>query len=168
MKYVTHLCTSLVLTRSCVTKHPFWPWDANVGGGSGPRMHCHCCATCGSVLFWVIVLWRDLSAFVPCAHTVASHRCEEWIIHIPMWEMRIKSGRHQAIIWTNANILSIRPRGTCFNEILLEIQIYSFKEMRFNMSSAKWRPFCPEGDEIRHRGWLTHICISKLDHRWSR
>ena len=33
------------------------------------------------------------------------------------------------------------------------------------MSSAKLRPFCPGGDEIRHCGWLTHICISKLDHR---
>ena len=50
--------------------------------------------------------------------------------------------RHQAIIWTSADTLSIRPQGTYLNEILLEIQISLFKKMRFNMS-AKWRPFCP-------------------------
>ena len=39
-------------------------------------------------------------------------------------------GRLQAIIWTNADILSIRTQGTYFNEILFEIQIFSFKKMR--------------------------------------
>ena len=34
-------------------------------------------------------------------------------------------------------------QGIYFNEILFEIQIFSFKEMCLNMSSAKWRPlFC--------------------------
>ena len=56
-------------------------------------------------------------------------------------------GRRQAIIWTSAAILSIRPQGTYFNEILFEIQMFSFKKMRLNMSSAKWRPFCPGGDQ---------------------
>ena len=86
----TNLCTSLVLARSCMTKHPFWPmacpgelWDANVGAEAGPRMSCHCCVTCGSVLFWVIVFWRNLSVH---AHTVllptgvknefSTYRCE--------------------------------------------------------------------------------------------
>ena len=50
---------------------------------------------------------------------------------------------HQAIIWTSADILSIRPEGTYFNEILFEIQIFSFKKTRLNMSSSKWQPFCP-------------------------
>ena len=58
-------------------------------------------------------------------------------------------GRRQAIIWTNADILSIGPQGTYFNEILFEIQIFSFKKMRLNMSSAKWWPFCPGGYELR-------------------
>ena len=39
-------------------------------GTPGPRMHCHCCATCGSVLFWVIVLWRDLCVFPMCTYGV--------------------------------------------------------------------------------------------------
>ena len=55
--------------------------------------------------------------------------------------------RRQAIIWTKAGILLIGPIGTNFNEISIEILIFSFKQMRLNESSAKWRPFCPGGDE---------------------
>ena len=51
-------------------------------------------------------------------------------------------GRRQAIIWTNAGILSIGTLGTNFSEILIEIQIFSFKKMGLNVSSAKWRTFC--------------------------
>ena len=48
----------------------------------------------------------------------------------------------QGIIWTNAGILLIGPLGTNFSEILIEVLTYSFKKMRLNVSSAKWRPFC--------------------------
>ena len=51
--------------------------------------------------------------------------------------------RQQAIICTNAGILSIGPLGTNFSEILIEIHISSFKTMYLKMSSAKWRLFCP-------------------------
>ena len=51
-------------------------------------------------------------------------------------------GRRQAIIWTNAGILLIRPSGTNFNEMLIEILTFSFMKMRLNVSSAKSRPFC--------------------------
>ena len=50
--------------------------------------------------------------------------------------------RWQAIIWTNAGILLTGPLWTNFNEILIEIQTFSFKKMRMQMSSGKWRPFC--------------------------
>ena len=72
--------------------------------------------------------------------------------------------RCQAIVWINAPILSIRPKGTYFYEILFEIQKFSFMEIHLNidwlilylripekhglsswspkMSSGKWRPFC--------------------------
>ena len=43
----------------------------------------------------------------------------------------------KAIIWTNAGMLLIEPLGTNFNEILIEIQIFSFKKMHLKMSSAK-------------------------------
>ena len=48
----------------------------------------------------------------------------------------------QAIIWTNAGILLIGPLGTNFSEIVIEIYIFSFKEMHLKMSSGKWHPFC--------------------------
>ena len=54
----------------------------------------------------------------------------------------LSPGRRQAIIWTNAGILLIEPLGTNFSEILIGIQIFSFKKMHLKMSSAKWRPFC--------------------------
>ena len=54
----------------------------------------------------------------------------------------LSPGRRQAIIWNNAGILLIGPLGTNFNEISIGIQTISFKKMHFNMSSAKWRPFC--------------------------
>ena len=54
----------------------------------------------------------------------------------------LSPGRRQAIIWTNDGILLIGPLGADFSEILIEILTFSFKKMRFKLSSAKWRPFC--------------------------
>ena len=54
----------------------------------------------------------------------------------------LSPGRRQAIIWTNAGILLIRPLGTNFSEHLIKIQTFSFKRMHLNVSSAKLRPFC--------------------------
>ena len=53
----------------------------------------------------------------------------------------LSPGRRQAIIWTNTGILLNGPLGTNFSEILIGIQTFSFKKMRLNVSSAKWRPF---------------------------
>ena len=53
----------------------------------------------------------------------------------------LSPGRRQAIIWTNAGILLIRPVGTNFSEILIEIQTVSLKKIRLKMSSAKWCQF---------------------------
>ena len=52
----------------------------------------------------------------------------------------LSPGRGQAIIWTSAGILSAGPLGTNFSDILMGIQIFSFKKMHLKMSSAKWRP----------------------------
>ena len=57
-------------------------------------------------------------------------------------------GRRQAIIWTNAGILLIGTLGTNFSEILSEIHTFSFKNIRLNTSSAKWRPFCLSLNEL--------------------
>ena len=56
--------------------------------------------------------------------------------------------RRQAIISTNAGLLSIGPLGTNFSEIRIQIQKISFMKMPLNVSSAKWRPFGPGGDEL--------------------
>ena len=50
--------------------------------------------------------------------------------------------RRQAIIYTNADLLSIEALETKFNEIRIEIQNLSFMKIHLNMSSAKRRPFC--------------------------
>ena len=53
----------------------------------------------------------------------------------------LSPGRRQAIIWTNAGILLIRPSETNFNEMFIEILAFSLMEMCLKVSSAKWRPF---------------------------
>ena len=68
----------------------------------------------------------------------------------------------QAIIWTSADLLSIGPLGTNFNEIWVRVLSFSFKKMHLKTSSAKWRPFSPGWDELTHWGRVTHICVGKL------
>ena len=70
------------------------------------------------------------------------------------WDNGLSRGRHQAIIWTNDEIMLIGPLGTNISEILSEIHTFSFKEMHFKTSSAKWRP-------SRHPG-IHHICPSHV------
>ena len=55
----------------------------------------------------------------------------------------LSPGQRQAIIWTKAGILSIGPLGTNFDEILIKIQTFSFKEMHLKMSSGNGGHFVP-------------------------
>ena len=48
----------------------------------------------------------------------------------------------QAIIWTNAGLLSIGPLLTYFGEHLIKIQQFSLKKMHMKMLSLKWHPSC--------------------------
>ena len=73
----------------------------------------------------------------------------DWVMHICVGNQTIigsdnglSPDRRQAIIWTNAGILLIRPLGTNFSEILIEIYTLSFKKIHLKMSSRKWRPLC--------------------------
>ena len=52
----------------------------------------------------------------------------------------LSPGRRQAIIWTNARILLIRPSGTTFSDIVIGFQTFLFKKINFKMS-VKWRFF---------------------------
>ena len=76
--------------------------------------------------------------------------------------------RRQVIIWTNAGLLSIGPLGTKFSEILIKIQNFSLAKMHLNISSAKWRPFCPGGDELTKQSvcmlnvWMAGLVLNIL------
>ena len=50
----------------------------------------------------------------------------------------LSPGRRQAITWTNAGIVLIRTLGMKFNEIFIEIQTFSFKNIHLKISSGKW------------------------------
>ena len=50
--------------------------------------------------------------------------------------------QHQAIILKNADIMSVAPLETYLNEILFEIQKFSFQEMYLKMLSAKCQAIC--------------------------
>ena len=70
----------------------------------------------------------------------------------------LSPNRRQAIIWTNGGILLIEPLGTNFNEILIEIHTFSFKEIRLKMSSAKCRPFCLGLNVLIRSNKITYMC----------
>ena len=56
------------------------------------------------------------------------HICVSKLITIGSDNGLSPAGR-QAIIWNSAGILLIRPLGTNFSEILLEVDTFSFKKM---------------------------------------
>ena len=70
----------------------------------------------------------------------------------------LSPGRCQAIIWTNAGKLLIRPLGTNFNEMLIEILTFSFTKMRLKVSSAKWRPSLSRPQCVK----TDHCCCDDL------
>ena len=80
-------------------------------------------------------------------HLVLTHWCR--VTHLCVSKLTIVGsdngllpGQRQAIIWTNARLLSNGPLGRNFSEILIKIHIFSSKKMHLKMLSAKWRPFC--------------------------
>ena len=78
----------------------------------------------------------------------------------------LSPGRRQAIIWTNGGILLIGPLGTNFSEISIEILIFSFKKMRFQVSSAKRRPFCLGLNVFSYKPVSSHILsgVARVHH----
>ena len=72
----------------------------------------------------------------------------------------LSPGRRQAINWTNTGILLIRPLGTNFNEMLIEILTFSFMKTRLKVSSAKWRPFCLDLNMLKV--FPNYVCPDKL------
>ena len=95
---------------------------------------------CGILQTWLV------NSFIRLTHLPLVPQSVNWV--------SIGSGnglspvQRQAITWTNAGLLSIGPLGTNFSEIWIKTQKFSFMKMHLNLSSAKWRPFCPGGDEF--------------------
>ena len=98
------------------------------------------------VSWYYTVRYTMMSYLIP-AHKGLTH----WgrVTHICVGNLTIigsdnglSPGRRQAITWTNVGILLIRPLGTNFSEMLIEIHTFSFKKIHLKMASGKWRPFC--------------------------
>ena len=105
------------------------------------------CPKCGNDLFsHYLFIWINTLKLDETVDWVNSFRLSDAYMHqynIPtlLWtDNGMSPVWGQAIIWTNAAILSIRPKGTYFGEILLKIQKFSFKEMHLDMTPAKWWP----------------------------
>ena len=99
------------------------------------------------IKFWNVIQFNNWTCLAPVFWILLKHW--GWVSHICVGKLTIidsdnslSPGRCQAIMWTNAGILLIGPLGTNFNEILINIQAFSFKKMHFKMSSVKWHPFC--------------------------
>ena len=67
---------------------------------------------------------------------------------------------HQAITWTNAGSLSIRPLRTNLMEILIKVSEFSFMKKH-----SKW-----PNDSLFKPQWLsdTYIWVSELNYHWFR
>ena len=111
------------------------------------------------LIYWQVVYcfpeWRTLllSLFIQWSDWLTSS-----LVHLTHWgrvthicvstqtiigsDNGLSPGRRQAIIWTSAGILLIGPLGANFNEIVIEIDTFSFKKMHLKMSSGIWGPFC--------------------------
>ena len=111
---------------------------------------------------------KEMLAFMPLSYIA---KLTHWgrVTHIFVGNLMIIGSdnglspvRRQAIIWTNAETLSIRPLGTNFSEILAEIITFSFKKIYLKVSSAKWRPFClglNELNQVRHSPKQWNECV---------
>ena len=63
-----------------------------------------------------------------------------------------------AVIWSNAEILLIWPSGTNFSDIVINICVFSFKNVHFRLSSINWRSFRPVSHIIVISCYFTDIC----------
>ena len=68
-------------------------------------------------------------------------------------------GRYQAIILTNAGLLSIGTLGTNFSEILSEIHTFLFRKRHLKMPSGNGGPFCLSLSVLHYpriKTWITN------------
>ena len=109
-----------------------------------------------------VTLWQQLCRFLDRQVFKLTHRSR--VTHICFSKLSIiasdnglSPGRLQAIIWTNDGIGLIWSLGTNYNEILTEIQTFSYKRMHLKMSSSMWWPFCL-GPNVLNAVFLLEAC----------
>ena len=68
----------------------------------------------------------------------------------------LSPGWCQAIILTNAGILSIGPLEINFSENSIKIPNFSFMKMQRKISSGNWRPFCLALNGLSLTDYLNH------------
>ena len=119
-----------------------------------------------------IVMEKSLVKWVPGpqASTTMALTHRDQVMHICVSKLIIigsdnglAPGWYQAIICTNIGIVLIQPLGTNLNEILIRIQIFSFKNMHLKMSPGKCLPFCVGLNRINYRytnEWVPRRCTS--------
>ena len=135
---------------------------------------------------WIyqVRLWHTCwFAYRPQTHYAFNHLmscCEltHWgrVTHICVGKLTIIGSdnglsfdRRQAIILTNAGILSIGPLRTYFSDNSIKIQQFSLKKMHMKMSSAKLRSLCLGLNVLKAFAWLgqnissTGADVSSLD-----
>ena len=91
--------------------------------------------------FIIVTLWNSHCTRVLTHWGGVTHKCDSKLTIIGS-DNGLSPGRRQAFIYTNAGVLLIGPLGKNLSEIVIEIVVFSFKEMQLKLSSAKWRPFC--------------------------
>ena len=82
-----------------------------------------------------------------------THICVRYLTTISS-DNGLSPGRRQAITCTNAEVSLIGSLWTNFSEVWIEIPTFSYKKIRFKLSSAKWRPFCVCLNVLRVMLWL--------------
>ena len=101
-------------------------------------LHCNVIYSCHVVMF-VESKCKTSSSLTHWGRV--THICVGYLTTIGS-DNGLSPDRRQAIIWTNARLLSIGPLRTYFNEYLIKIQQFPLKKMHLKMSSAKWSPSC--------------------------
>ena len=100
--------------------------------------------------------WSACVSHWPCIMSALTHWGQ--VMHVCIskwttigWENGLSPEQHQAIIWTNAEILLIGPLGTNFSKILIEIDAYifiqenAFENVVWEMAAVLFQPRCVNG-----------------------
>ena len=95
--------------------------------------------------------WKDVEISMPYAKSSMtfkqfgssrSNDMHRWIRWSLIGNNGLSPVQCQAIISTNTGLLLFGHLGTNFSEIWMKINISSFKNIFFNILSAKWQSFC--------------------------